>query len=127
MRLIANNGVAVTNGPMGLAGIGQSGVTGKTSFYFIALCLAALALYLSFRFVHSNAGRAAVAVRENRYVAQSIGVDPFGTAMQAFVLGDFLAGVAGGFYAHSIPFVGPEVLQLAFTVDRTSVVEGKGG
>jgi branched-chain amino acid transport system permease protein len=128
LRLVANNWVEVTNGPMGLAGIGQSGLTGKAEFYYVVLGLAAIALYLSYRFVYSNAGRAAVAVRENRYVAQSIGVAPFGTAMQAFVLGAVLAGFAGGFYAHYISFVGPEVFQFAFmaTIIIMVLMGGKG-
>jgi len=128
LRIVANNWIAVTNGPMGLAGIGQSGITDKATFFYVVLGLAAGALYLSYRFVYSNAGRAAVAVRENRYVAQSIGVDPFGTAMQAFVLGAFLAGLAGGFYAHYISFVGPEVFQFPFMATMIIMVllGGKG-
>jgi branched-chain amino acid transport system permease protein len=128
LRLVANNWIAVTNGPMGLAGIDPAGLSDKRVSYYVVLGLAALALHLSYRFVYSNAGRAAVAVRENRYVAQSIGVDPFGTAMQAFVLGAFLAGLAGGFYAHYISFVGPEVFQFAFmaTIIIMVLMGGKG-
>ncbi|MBP2296185.1 branched-chain amino acid ABC transporter permease [Azospirillum rugosum] len=128
LRIVANNWIAVTNGPMGLAGIDQFGITNKGTFFYIVLGLTAVALYLAFRFVHSNTGRAAVAVRENRYVAQSIGVDPFGTAMQAFVLGAFLAGLAGGFYAHYISFVGPEVFRFPFMVTMIIMVllGGKG-
>ncbi|HET8728590.1 MAG TPA: branched-chain amino acid ABC transporter permease, partial [Alphaproteobacteria bacterium] len=37
LRLIANNWVAVTNGPMGLAGVGQSGVASKAVFFYIVL------------------------------------------------------------------------------------------
>jgi branched-chain amino acid transport system permease protein len=128
LRIVAGNWVALTNGPMGLAGISQGGVTDKRGFYCIVLGLAALSLYLCYRFVYSNVGRGAVAVRENRYVAQSIGVNPFALAMRAFVLGAFLAGLAGGFYAHYISFVGPEVFQFAFTVSMIIMVliGGKG-
>jgi branched-chain amino acid transport system permease protein len=128
LRIVANNWIAVTNGPMGLAGVGQGGISDKSAFLAIVLGLAALTFYLSYRFVYSNAGRAAVAVRENRYVAQSIGVNPFGTAMQAFVLGAFLAGLAGGFYAFYISFVGPEVFRFAFmaTIIIMVLMGGKG-
>src|SRR3546814_15539898 len=34
----------------------------------------------------------------------------------------FLAGLAGGFYAHYISFVGPEVFQFAFTVSMIIMV-----
>lgn len=135
LRLIANNWVPVTNGPMGLAGVGQpaaiaaaSTLGGKQIYYFIVLGLLGIALYLSYRFVYSNAGRAAIAVRENRYVAQSIGVSPFGSAMQAFILSAVLAGLGGGFYAHYISFVGPEVFHFAFTASMIIMVlmGGKG-
>ena len=54
----------------------------KQFYFYVALGLAAFALYLSYRFVYSNAGRAAVTVRENRYVAQSVGIRPFSYAMR---------------------------------------------
>jgi branched-chain amino acid transport system permease protein len=128
LRIIANNFVALTNGPMGLAGISQGSLTDKREFFYVILAIAAVALYLCYRFVYSNLGRGAIAVRENRYVAQSIGVDPFRSALLAFVLGAFLAGLAGGFYAHYISFVGPEVFQFAFTASMIIMVliGGKG-
>lgn len=135
LRLIANNWVPVTNGPMGLAGVVQpevvaaaSPMVAKQIYYFIILGLASVALYLSYRFVYSNAGRAAIAIRENRYVAQSIGISPFGSAMQAFVLSAVLAGLGGGFYAHYVSFVGPEVFHFAFMASMIIMVlmGGKG-
>ncbi len=135
LRLIANNWVSVTKGPMGIAGIPQpeflSGVGnlgGKHFYYVIAWLVLALALYLSYRFVNSNAGRAAVAIRENRYVAQSIGIRPLNYSMMALVLGAFLSGMAGGFYAHYISFVGPEMFRFAFMVTMITMVliGGKG-
>ncbi|ETF02660.1 branched-chain amino acid ABC transporter permease [Advenella kashmirensis W13003] len=135
LRLIANNWVAVTKGPMGIAGVpqpdllsGMSNLAGKHFYYGIAWTLLAIALYLAYRFVNSNAGRAAVAVRENRYVAQSIGIRPLNYSMMALVLGAFLSGMAGGFYAHYISFVGPEMFRFAFMVTMITMVliGGKG-
>lgn len=128
LRLVASNWIALTNGPMGLAGIPQGGLLDKRAFFYVILMVAAAALYLCDRFVHSNAGRGAVAVRESRLVAQSIGVDPFGSAMLAFVLSAFLAGLAGGFYAHYITFVGPDIFQFSFMASMIIMVliGGKG-
>lgn len=135
LRLVADNWIALTNGPMGIAGVpqpdwlGDSGNLAAKQFYYgIAWALLALTLYLSFRFVYSNAGRAAVAVRENRYVAQSIGIRPLSYSMMALVLGALLSGMAGGFYAHYISFVGPEVFRFAFMVSMIIMVliGGKG-
>jgi branched-chain amino acid transport system permease protein len=135
LRLIANNWVDLTNGPMGIAGIAQPAMlanattlVGKQFYFYVALGLTAVALYLSYRFVYSSAGRAAVTVRENRYVAQSVGIRPFSYAMLAFVLGSLIAGLAGGFYAHYISFVGPEVFGFSFiaTMIIVVLVGGKG-
>lgn len=135
LRIVANNWVGVTNGPMGIAGIPQpdllaasSTLFAKRLYFYIALGIAALALYLCYRFVYSSAGRAAVTVRENRYVAQSVGIRPFAHAMRAFVLGAFLAGLAGGFYAHYISFVGVDVFRFGFmaTMIIMVLIGGKG-
>jgi branched-chain amino acid transport system permease protein len=135
LRLVANNWVDLTNGPMGIAGIAQpkmlasaSTLFAKQYYYVVILVIAALALYLSWRFVYSGVGRAAVAVRENRYVAQSVGIRPFRYAMVAFTLGAMLAGLAGGFYAHYISFVGSEIFGYSFmaTLIIVVLVGGKG-
>ena len=135
LRLVADNWIGLTNGPMGIAGVPQpsvlasaSNVGAKQFYFYIAWAVLAVAMYLSYRFVYSNAGRAAVAVRENRYVAQSVGIRPFTYAMLALVLGAFLTGMAGGFYAHYISFVGPEVFRFAFMASMIIMVliVGKG-
>lgn len=135
LRLIADNWVSLTNGPMGISGIAQpawitnlGNARGTQALYYIVLVMAAIALYLAYRFVYSGAGRAAVTVRENRYVAQSVGIRPFEMAMQAFVLGATMAGVAGGFYAHYISFVGSDVFGFPFmaTMIIMVLVGGKG-
>ncbi|MDB6049609.1 MAG: branched-chain amino acid transporter permease [Pseudomonas sp.] len=135
LRIIANNWIGVTNGPMGIAGVPQpellataSTLLAKRLYFYIALLITAITLYLSYRFVYSSTGRAAVTVRENRYVAQSVGILPYGHAMRAFVLGAFLAGLAGGFYAHYISFVGTDVFRFSFMVTMIIMVliGGKG-
>lgn len=135
LRLVADNWIGLTNGPMGIAGVPQpalladaGNLASKQFYYALAWGLLAVALYLSYRFVHSNAGRAAVAIRENRYVAQSIGVRPLTYSMLALVLGALLSGMAGGFYAHYISFVGPEMFRFAFMVSMIIMVlvGGKG-
>jgi branched-chain amino acid transport system permease protein len=135
LRLAASNWIALTNGPMGLAGItqpawlaGRDITEAKVFYYYVAVVLLAVAVYLSYRFVYSNAGRAAVAVRENRYVAQSIGIRPLTYALTALGLGAFLTGMAGGFYAHYISFVGPEVFGFPFMLSMIIMVlvGGKG-
>ena len=135
LRLVANNWVGLTNGPMGLSGIakpawsvGGSGVEEKLWFYYAGLLLAAVSLLVAYRFVYSNVGRAAVAIRENRFVAQSIGIWPFYMGLVTFVLAAAISGLAGGFYAHYISYVGPEVFSFSFMITMIIMVlaGGKG-
>jgi branched-chain amino acid transport system permease protein len=135
LRLVANNWIDLTNGPMGVSGIakpaaiaGATGVQQKLWFYYAGLVLAAASLLVSYRFVYSNIGRAAVAVRENRFVAQSIGIWPFYLGLVTFVLAAAVGGLAGGFYAHYISYVGPEVFGFSFMITMIIMVlaGGKG-
>jgi branched-chain amino acid transport system permease protein len=135
LRLVANNWVDLTNGPMGVSGIakpaiiaGASGAEQKLWFYYAGLFLAAVSLLISYRFVYSNIGRAAVAVRENRFVAQSIGIWPFHMGLVTFVLAAAIGGLGGGFYAHYISYVGPEVFGFSFMITMIIMVlaGGKG-
>ena len=125
LRLVANNWVDLTNGPMGVSGIpkpswlaAQSILGQKIAFYYIAWLIAAIALFICFRFVYSNIGRAAVAVREN----------PYRYALLTFVLAALLCGFAGSFYAHYISYVGPEVFGFPFMISMIIMVlvGGKG-
>lgn len=134
LRIVANNWVGLTNGPMGIAGIPAPTLglgapfVGKQAFFYLALALLAATVFVLHRFVYSNQGRAAVAIRESRFVAQSIGINPFRYALIAFVLGASFAGVAGAFYAHYITFVGPDIFGFSFMVTMLIMVliGGKG-
>jgi len=135
LRLLATNWVSLTNGPMGIAGIGHPAVLdmapwlqGKRGFVAMGIVLAALTFFIAYRLVHSSAGRAAVTLRENNYVAQSVGIDPFRYSMFVFIVAAFLAGLAGAYYATYISFVGPEVFGFPFTATMIIIVllGGKG-
>jgi branched-chain amino acid transport system permease protein len=132
LRLIALNWVEVTRGPMGFPNVPAPSLnffgwarfdfSDKAHFYYLILALVSLNLYVTYRFVHSNMGRAAVAIRENRQLAQSVGINPFRYALLAFVIGAFFAGLSGAFYAHYITYVGPEVFSFAFTVTMLTMI-----
>lgn len=135
LRLLANNWIGLTNGPMGIAGVAHPAILdavpflhGKRGFVAMGVALAALTFYVCYRLVHSSAGRAAVTLRENRYVAQSVGINPFRYALFVFVVAAFLAGLAGAYYATYIGFVGPEVFGFPFTATMIIIVllGGKG-
>ena len=65
----------------------------------------------------SRAGRALAAIRRDESVAASMGINVFQYKLLAFVLGAFVAGLAGGFSAHQIRFVGPNAFSFSTAVN----------
>lgn len=138
MRLIVLNWVEVTRGPLGFSnipapviGLGDSlsyTFNSKFSYYYFGLILLVLTVLCVMRFARSSYGMAAIAIRENRRLAKSVGINPFRYALGTFVAGAFFAGIAGSFYAHYISFVGPEVFGFSFMVTMLMIVAlgGKG-
>lgn len=135
LRLVSNNWIGLTNGPMGIAGIDAPAILssvpwleGKRGFVMLGVLLSAITFFIAYRLVYSSAGRAAVTLRENGYVAQSIGINPFRYALFVFIVASFLAGISGAYYATYISFVGPEVFGFPFTVTMIIIVllGGKG-
>lgn len=135
LRLLANNWIELTNGPMGISGVGHPAILdyfdflgGKRGFVFFGLFLATIAFYLAYKVVYSSSGRAAVTIRENSYVAQSIGINPLKYSLFIFLVSAFMAGMSGAYYASYISYVGPEVFGFPFTITMIIIVliGGKG-
>jgi branched-chain amino acid transport system permease protein len=129
-KLIHFNWVDLTHGQMGLSDIATpairiSGVldlafSSKVHYYYLALLLVAVTIYVNSRLVHSRLGRAFIGIRENELLAESVGINAFQYAMVAFIVGAFFAGIAGSFYAHYITFISPDLFS--FSVTTTMIV-----
>jgi branched-chain amino acid transport system permease protein len=95
------SGLQLLGGAEGLAGVPK--LTTPAALLVTLLVL----VYLLIRLPRSRTGRALAAIRQDENVAASMGVDVFRYKMLAFVLGAFVAGLAGGFDAHLTRFVDP--------------------
>jgi branched-chain amino acid transport system permease protein len=89
---------------------------------------ALLTVYIVWRIKHSPFGRAMFAQREDRWAAQSIGIDVMAPRLLAFVVSAFFTAVAGSLYAHFITSFSPTVFyfDLTFKVITMLVVGGMG-
>lgn len=67
-----------------------------------------LIMFLLRNFTSSNYGRSCISVRENELAAETMGVNTTKTKVIAFVCSAFVAGIAGGLYAHLQAFLNPE-------------------
>ncbi len=89
---------------------------------------ALITLYAVWRIKASAFGRAMFAQREDRWAAQSIGIDVMSTRLVAFVISAFFTAVAGSLYAHFITSMSPTVFyfDLTFRVVTMLVIGGMG-
>ena len=138
VRLVALNWVELTQGPMALNNIPalRLGVPGwfelsflrKPANYYLVLVVAVLCYVLIRRLVHSRAGRAMVALRENEPLATSVGVDVTKFLVLATMVSAAMAGAAGALYAHYVRIVDPDVFLFIYTVTMVIMVisGGKG-
>src|SRR3546814_17181602 len=58
-------------------------------YYYLGLALLAVTTICVFRFARSSYGAASIAIRENRRLAKSIGINTFRYALGTFVAGAF--------------------------------------
>jgi branched-chain amino acid transport system permease protein len=138
VRLVALNWVELTQGPMALnnipalrlaiPGVAELAFLRKSANYWLTLIVAVLCYVLIRRLVHSRAGRAMVALRENEPLATSVGIDVTHYLVLATVVSAAMAGAAGVLYAHYVRIVDPDVFLFIYTVTMVIMVisGGKG-
>lgn len=90
---LAEGGKLMIGGPMGISGIQ------KTATFTAGFLLVMITLAIVFNLVNSRAGRAIMAIRDNRIAAESIGINVTKYKMMAFVTSAALAGASGTLFA----------------------------
>lgn len=113
----------ITGGPEGLNGIPL-----VTEGWHIVLLLA-LTVYGLTRLRRSKVGRAFEAIKEDEVAARLMGIDVDRYKLLAFVLGAFIAGVAGALNAHFTFFISPREYGFENAVDilTMTVLGGTSG
>lgn len=117
---------SVTGGSRGLLVsapqiLGFSFDSDKKLFYLL-LALDALALLMVSNILRSKHGRAFVSIRDFYLSAEIAGVNLFGYKLAAFGASSFLAGVAGGLWAHYTMFVSAEQFNLGLSISYLAMI-----
>src|SRR5215469_10368080 len=134
---LVTNVVGFVNGSNGLTGVARplSGVLSGLTYdgyqwVYAAWCgvLAAGGYLLVSRMGRSGWGRALRAVRDNEDAAATIGLNPAGLRMQAFVVGGLLAALSGGLLVEFIASWSPAAWGYAetFAVFTAIILGGVG-
>ena len=129
-RLVINGdelvvrGQKITNGRQGITPIDKIDLPFLKPFeslelrpwYFVALALVFIALFVNYRLRDSRLGRAWIALREDEVAAASMGVPLVKTKLLAYGTGAAFGGVGGAFIASYLNTVNADQFQFSFSI-----------
>ncbi|WP_158925654.1 ABC transporter permease subunit [Acidisphaera sp. S103] len=120
--IVVRNVDSVTNGAAGLNGVQAPRLLGHSfgiaawPYYYVAIALVALLMFVSVRLRDSRIGRAWMAIREDETAAAAMGVDRTRTKLLAFAIGAAFAGATGTFYVAKLQTATPEMFGFPVSV-----------
>jgi branched-chain amino acid transport system permease protein len=125
-EILAVNLVDLTNGPMGISGIGAGPATllgfavpfgSEVVCYGMLVVLVFLSAFVTYALRESKFGRAWRALRDNEDLAAAIGIPAFRMDLLALVISAAMAGIAGAVYAFYTSVVAPDdVFSFSFVI-----------
>ena len=103
---------------------GAQGITGtpKDATFTIGIILLLITLAVVLNLVRSRAGRAIMAIRDNRIAAESVGINITKYKLMAFTISAALAGAAGALYAHNINMLKAETSNFGYNMSINILV-----
>jgi branched-chain amino acid transport system permease protein len=120
--IVVRNWSDLTNGAAGLNGVAAPRLLGwsfgvdSTPYYYVAVCLVALLIFVSIRLRDSRIGRAWMAIREDEIAAAAMGVDRTKFKLLAFAIGAAFGGMTGVFYVAKLQTATPEMFGFPVSV-----------
>mgnify|MGYP001295001847 CR=1 FL=1 len=108
--------------PIYLPIIGIIDFSSKSHYYFLALSLLILTLFILYRLETSRYGLIFGAIREGDKLARSVGIDIMGYKVLAFAICSGLAGMAGSFYAHYTFYISPIDFSVHLTISLAILI-----
>ena len=100
---------------------GMVGIPNLTSWLWVSIFLL-IVVIVTRNLLHSSNGRALISVREDEIAAKAMGIDVAQQKVLVFVLGSFLAGIAGGLYAHINGFLHPNTFNFIKSFDPMIII-----
>ena len=132
VRVVAVNGQSIHLGHEAFLTAGRQGITpidspqlpGLAAFdplnlrpwYWTALVLVLIVLFVNYRVRDSRLGRAWIAIREDEIAAASMGVPLVRTKLMAYATGAAFGGIAGAFLASYLNTVNADQFEFSFSI-----------
>ncbi len=106
----------VIGGPRGFMGMEK-----LTSLAWVYVCVI-VTLFLARNYVFSNFGRGVLSLREDEIASGLVSVNTRQVKVLTFVFSAFLAGIAGGLFAHELQFINPRSFTILKSTDMLVMV-----
>ncbi len=110
------NNIEAIGGPRGLNGVP---LWTNLRWIFVMTILSVVAIH---HLVSSTFGKGIVAIREDEIAAELMGVNTRRVKLVAFLVSSFIAGVAGGLFAHVLAYVNPGVFGILKSTEALVMV-----
>ncbi|MDE2005992.1 MAG: ATP-binding cassette domain-containing protein, partial [Rhodospirillales bacterium] len=120
--IVFRNWASLTNGAAGLNGIAAPSLPGynfgvsATPYYYVAVVLVGLLVFVSYRLRDSRIGRAWLAIREDEIAAGAMGVNRTRFKLLAFATGATFAGATGVLYVAKLQTATPDMFGFPVSV-----------
>src|ERR1700733_518902 len=120
--IVVRNWSDLTNGAAGLNGVaaprlfGWSFGVNSVPYYYVAIIMVAMLIFISIRLRDSRIGRAWMAIREDEIAAGAMGVNRTKFKLLAFAIGAAFAGMTGVFYVAKLQTATPEMFGFPVSV-----------
>lgn len=92
------------------------------SIFYLIFTVTILCVLVVTNITRTKAGRAFVAIRDYHQSAENVGVNLFAFKLQAFGLSSFLAGIAGGLWAHYTLYITPEQFSMGLSISYLAMI-----
>jgi branched-chain amino acid transport system permease protein len=102
--------------PIDLPGIAPFQLLNLRPWYWFALVMVAIVLFINFRLRDSRLGRAWVALREDEIAAVAMGVPAVKTKLLAYATGASMGGITGAFYGSYFGVVNADQFQFYVSI-----------
>jgi len=121
-RLIAINWEGLTQGMVGILIIQT--FKSKIPYYYIALALAFLCIYVIYCLMKTKWGYYFLSIREDQDAAESLGINTTLYKNVSLLISAFFTGMAGAFYMNYMAFIDPDVVYSLHYISIMAILVG---
>ncbi|MBW1722824.1 MAG: branched-chain amino acid ABC transporter permease [Deltaproteobacteria bacterium] len=122
IRLVATNWESLTDGMVGILIIQT--FRSKIPYYYMALALAGLCVYVIHLVMQSKWGYYFISIREDQDAAESLGINTSLYKNISLLISAFFTGTAGAFYMNYMAFIDPHVVFSLHYISIMAILVG---